>query len=57
MSYPETIGTPPLPEKFFFIADIREPRLCIASALTIREVSVVPKSRPPPPRLNRTADS
>ena len=34
MSYPETVGTPPLPEKFFFIADIREPRLCIASALT-----------------------
>ena len=34
MSYPKTIGTPPLPEKLIFISDLRELRLCIASALT-----------------------
>ena len=35
MFYPETIGTPPIPEKFIFVSDICEPRLDIASALTI----------------------
>ena len=47
MSYPETVGTPPLPEKFFFIADIREPRLCIASALT--KCKTTPYGRPSSP--------
>jgi len=34
MSYPETVGTPPIPKKFLFVSDIHEPHLCIASALT-----------------------
>jgi len=34
MSYPETIGTSPLPEKLIFISDLWELRLCITSTLT-----------------------
>jgi len=35
MSYPKTVGIPPIPEKFLFVSDICEPHLCIASTLTL----------------------
>jgi len=35
MSYPEVVGTPPIPEKFQFAHCIREPHLSLGSTLTL----------------------
>ena len=34
MSYPQVVGTPPIPKKFLFATDIHEPRLSLGNALT-----------------------